>query len=149
MFFRKLIGFAFIAMLFVGAMSLFGMGRGRTQDAWTQGYIAGQQSVTTNADDMSTVPLAPANSYANHNEFGYGRSHFGFFPGFGLLFCLIPLFFFGGLFMLFGGRHRMGMGRRRHWCRPGHWQHHDHEKYKGTKPPWVDDDLADEPIMKA
>ncbi len=149
MFFRKLIGLAFIAMLFVGAMGLFGAGRGRTQDAWTQGYIAGQQSVTTNADgSTTTVPPAPANSYANPNSYGYGRSHVGFFPGFGLLFCLIPFFFFGGLFMLFGGRRRRGRGG--HWCRPGHWQHHGHEKYKGPKPPWVDDDdLADEPIMKA
>lgn len=142
MFFRKLIGLALIVMLFFGAMNLFGMGRGRAQNAWTQGYLAGQQSVTTNADGTTTTPPAPP------NYDGYGRSHVGFFPSFGFLFCLIPFFFFGGLFMLFGGRRRMG--RHGPWCRPGHWQQRGHDKYKGPKPPWVDDDdLADEPIMKA
>lgn len=149
MFFRKLIGLAFITMLFVGAMSLFGAGRGRTQDAWTQGYIAGQQSVTANADgNTATAPPAPANRDANPNGYGYGHSHFGFFPGFGLLFCLIPFFFMGGLFILFGGRRHMG--RRGPWCRPDHWQQHGQDKYKGPKSPWMDDDdLADEPIMKS
>lgn len=144
MFFRKLIGLAFMAMLFFGAMSLFGVGRGQTQAAWVQGYAAGQQSVTVNADGTTTVPPVPGNDY------GYGRNRVGFFPGFGFLACLIPLFFIGGLFMLFGGGHRMHRYGRGSWRRNGPCNQHGHEKYKGPKPSWVaDDDLADEPIMKA
>ena len=146
MMFRKLLALGFLAFLFFGLMGFIGRASwARTESAWMQGYLAGQQAA--NREDGAAAARPPSYPEA----YGYGRSyphfhgHGGFFPGFGLFACLIPLFLFGGFFFL--------MGRcRRHWHGhgPGAWKHHRHPHSDHHKPPWVDDnDLADEPIMKA
>jgi len=152
MIFRKLIGLGFLAMILFVFLGAFGtMRQSRTNMAYMQGYIAGQQAAASEDGavngNAATAPPMPPYSYNTHF-----RGHGGFFPGMGLFFCLLPLMFFGGMFLLFGL-----FGGRRHWhhghgpC--GSWQGgHKHGGYmkSGPKPPWVDDnDLADEPVMKA
>lgn len=136
MFFRRLFGVFFIFLLLGGVFSLFN-GNGRSQDAYMQGYIAGQQSVTT--EDGATTIVAPApQPYANrHSGFGFLGGivkFFTFFFGF--------MFLIGFMGMLFGckrGKHH-GWHHARHW---GNWQ-------KGDKnPPWYDHNDNDEPVMKA
>ena len=149
MIFRKLIGLGFLAIMLFAFLGAFGtMRQSRTNTAWTQGYIAGQQAAAGEDDAVNTAP--PTSPYGYDT---YYRSHRGFFPGIGLFLCLLPLMFFGGLFLLFGGKRRWRHG-------PGSWHHHgpchgNHpwkggHKQGGEKPPWVDDnDLNDEPVMKA
>ncbi len=139
MFFRKMIGLGIFFMLFLAVMGLFGGARSsRYESAWTQGYIAGQQSVSTDADGATTAPPPVV-----QNAYGVGRSHMGgfFFPGAFLFMCLLPFFLIGGLFFLFS------FGGRRHWKHGRkHWRHHGHH------PPWAggdDEEWGDEPVMKA
>lgn len=153
MIFRRILALGFLAFLLFGLLGFVGMaGRARTESAWMQGYLAGQQAAAGEDGAAANQP------YTGPGMYGYGRysPHFHgygrFFPGFGFFTCLIPLFLFGG-FLFMAGR------RRRHWHRHGHgpWRHHPHGSWGHGpgqpgfhKPPWVDDDdLADEPVMKA
>lgn len=158
-FFRKLFGLFFMALLILGVFGLFGrMGHGRYESAYRQGFIAGQQAAAasdaTAESGAAPVPAAPG-AYPGANV--YFRGHGFFFPGFGLLLCLIPFFFIGLMFMAFGGRRRHGRPYR-HWrggpCGPGPWRHHRRweEKGKEKSPDDIDDGRdvgADGPIMHA
>ena len=142
MIFRRILALGFLAFLVFGLLGMVGMaGRARSESAWRQGYLAGQQAA---ASEDGAPPSQP---FIGSEAYGYGRyhphfhSHSGFFPGLGFFACLIPLFFLGIFFFLVGPR-------RRRW-RHGPW-HHGPGRYSPHKPPWVDDnDLADEPVMKA
>lgn len=161
-FFRKLFGLFFLGFLIFGLLGLFGGGRhGRTQAAYRQGFMDGQQAAAASKEAApesaeEAAPVAPGN-YPGANV--YYRGHGFFFPGFGLMFCLIPFFFFGLFFMAFGKRRWHGRHHHR-----GQWGH-----YRGHGPcgrgPWADkgarqdssqekspddiDDGPDEPIMRA
>ena len=151
MWIRKFVGLGLLALLVFGAMGFVGMaGRSRSESAWMQGYLAGQQAAV-GAEDGAATNLPPPHPGAYGYD-GYYRGHRGFFPGVGLFFCLFPLFMFGGFFFLLGGRRRWRHGHGP-WGEHGpHGRHHHHRHpHPGShKPPWVDDaDLADEPIIKA
>ena len=133
MFFRRLFGAFFLFLLLGGVFGLF---NGRSQNAYTQGYIAGQQSVTVEDGANTAVPPAPQ---------PYQNSGFGFFGGIVKFFA----FFFGFIFligfmgMVFGCKHRKhkkGWHHAHHW---GNWEK------GGEKPPWYDPNDNDEPVMKA
>jgi len=146
---KKLIGFGvlfFIILHLFGAMAFMGRSHYGSADiareAWSQGYIAGQQAAT--GEDGATpnaVPPSPMESHGLHGHGGYesyghnGRYGMTPFSVFGMLFrCLLPLFLIGGLFMFFGKRRC-----RRHHGEGGH--HHDHGGHRGHgcghRPPWA------------
>ena len=144
MIFRKLIGLGLLALMLFAFLGAFGsMRQSRTDTAWIQGYIAGQQVAA--GEDGATTTAPPMSPYGYG---GYYQGHRGFFPGVGLFLCLLPLMFFGGLFMLFGGR--------RHWQHEhGPWHKHGPCSKRGPhkgdnfKPPWADDDdFAGDPVQK-
>jgi len=147
MMFRRLFALGLLAFLFFGLLGFIGRATwARSESAWMQGYLAGQQAAASSEDDAANAQ--PPRMYPD--AYGYGRyhSHFrgGFFPGLGLFTCLIPLFLLGGFFFLMGPRRRRWYGSGPCGHHP-HGRHHQHGRHK---PPWVDDDdLADEPVMKA
>ena len=145
MIFRKLIGLGFLAMMLFVFLGAFGsMRQSRTNMAYMEGYIAGQQAVAGedgtvngNAATASTMPPYSTNTHY--------RGHGGFFPGMGLLLCLLPFMFLGFMSMMFGCK-------RRHWQHgpggPGHW--HQHSPWKGNaKPVWEDENFENEPPKEA
>lgn len=140
MIFRKLIGLGFVAILFFAFFGAVGsMRQNRTDAAYMQGYLAGQQAAASEDGTINTAPPATAYGYNKHV-----RGHGGFFPGAGFFLCLLPLLFFGFMFMVGSCKHRWKHG---HY---GKWHNHKHWKGGPPKPPWVDDDdLTDEPVMKA
>ena len=161
-FFRKLFGLFFLGILVLGFLGLFGRGghggHGRYQSAYHQGFIDGQQSVATNSEaapaGAEKTTTATPNQIPGANV--YFRGYGFFFPGFGLMFCLIPLFFFGLFFMVFGKRRRHHRGHWGHHRRgQGPWGHGpcghrmDREKSPQEKSPDDIDDGPDEPIMRA
>lgn len=115
-FFRKLFGLFFVGLLILGIFGFFGGGRhGRYQEAYSQGYIDGQRAAASSesaAEGAESAAKSVPDSVPGANVYYHGHSFF--FPGFGLLFCLVPLLFFGLMFM--------GMGRRR-WYRGNHYGH--------------------------
>ncbi len=128
-FFRKLFGLFFFGLLVFGLLGLFGGGRhGRTQSAYRQGFIDGQQAAAVGseaaAEGAEGASTAVPQQMPGTNV--YYRGHGFFLPGFGLLFCLIPFFFIGLFFMVFGRGGRHGHGRHR-----GPWGHH-----RGGYGPW-------------
>ena len=135
MFFRKIFGL-FLILLVLGG--LFGLsGQNRYQDAWQQGYIAGQQAVA--GQDGTTATAPPA---APYGPYGYYPARLGFF---GFLFKGLGLFFLfwlmvGFLGLLFGRRFWRHGGKK--WAK---WHRHAPES---GRPRWHDDDLGDEQVMK-
>lgn len=133
MFCRRIFGVLFLFLVLGGFFGLVNNSRG--QDAYTQGYIAGQQSVSNNEDGTGTAVSPPPPT--SNREFSFFGGLFKFF-----------LFFFGFMFLIgmlgkaFGGKHR------RHY--KGEWNHDwgNWQKQAG-KPPWFDKNDNDEPIMKA
>lgn len=159
-FFRKLFGLFFLGLLIFGLLGFFGrMGHGRYETAYQQGFIAGQQAAAAESGAAPEAGAAASGAvpggYPGANV--YFRGHGFFFPGFGLLLCLIPFFFIGLMFMVFGGRRRHG--RHRHWrggppCGPRSWRQHERqeEDAKEKSPDDIDDGRdgrSDEPIMHA
>ena len=102
-FFRKLFGLFFIGLLIFGLFGVFGRGgHHRTQEAYQQGFIAGQQAAAAEntAEGAEGTTTTVPNQSAGTNI--YYRGHGFFFPGSLLLFCLMPFFLLGFVFMLFG-----------------------------------------------
>ena len=129
--FKKVIGIGLLALLFFSFWGAVGtMSRSRHEAAWMQGYLTGQQAAEGVEDGTAAVP---SQRYVD----GYSRfgKHQMGFPGIGLFLCLLPLGFFGLLFLAMGTR----------LCKHGRppWRHHGH------KPPWMQDDWSEEPIKKA
>ena len=88
MIFRKLIGLGFLAMMLFVFLGAFGsMRQSRTNMAYMQGYIAGQQAAAGEDGavngNAATAPPMPPYSYNTHF-----RGHGGFFPGIRLV--LLP-----------------------------------------------------------
>jgi len=159
-FFRKLFGLFFLGFIFLGLLGVFGRGgHGNDQSAYEQGFMAGQQAAAASneaavdgaAETASAAPSQPPGTNV------YYRGHRFFFPGSGLLFCLMPFFLMGMFFMIFGKRRWHGHGHHR-----GRWGHHrgpwgqgpcGHRKEREDSPqeksPDDIDDGADEPIMRA
>ena len=141
MIFRKLIGLGFLAIMLFAFLGAFGsMRESRTNDAYMAGYLAGQQTAASEDGSVSTAPPMSPYGYDTHY-----RGHRGFFPGAGLLLCLLPFMFFGFMSMMFGCK-------RRHWKHgpggPRHW--HQHAPWKGGgKPVWEDDEFENEPPKEA
>ena len=162
-FFRKLFGLFFLGFILLGILGVFGRGgHGRYQSTYQQGFLDGQQvAAAQSAADPETAAGAPV-PVPNQRPGAdiYFRGHGFYFPGFGLLFCLIPFFFMGLFFMVFGKRRW-----HRHHHHRGGWGHR-----RGGRPPWKGgpcgprrespdspqekspddiDDGPDEPIMRA
>ena len=159
-FFRKFFGLLFLGFLIFGILGLFGRaGAGRYHSAYQQGFIAGQQaaasSAGTAAEEAGESTTAVPNGYSYPGANVYWRGHGFFFPGFGLLFCLVPFFFLGLLFMGFGRRRWHGHHRHRGPCGHGSWKHgprrhgEDWVDSSQEKSPDDIDDGPDEPIMRA
>ena len=168
-FFRKLFGLLFMGFLLFGVLGFFGRASaGRYHSAYQQGFIAGQQAAAGGSEaaaassegaaaegaEGSASAAAKGYNYPGANV--YWRGHGFFFPGFGLLFCLIPFFFLGLLFMGFGKRrHWHGHHRHRGPCGHGSWKdgprRHDEDWVDSSqeKSPGDIDDGPDEPIMRA
>lgn len=162
-FFRKLFGLFFLGLLIWGLFGFFGrMGHGRYESAYQQGFIAGQQAAAAEsgavAETGGAVSSAVPSAAPGANV--YFRGHGFFFPGFGLLLCLIPFFFIGLLSMAFGGRRRHR--RYRHWrggpCGARSWRHEERweegaeESGKEKSPDDIDDGRdgrSGKPIMRA
>jgi hypothetical protein len=156
-FFRKLFGLFFLGLLLFGVLGFFGRsGQHRTQEAYQQGFMAGQQAAAASSETkaegaqetMTTVPHRTPGANV------YFRGHGFFFPSFGLLFCLVPLFMIGLLFT-FGGKRRWHKHGHHpgHWgrgpCGPGRWGPHDGgEESAKEKSPEDIDDSQDEPVMR-
>ena len=143
MIFRKLFGLGFLAIMLFAFFGAFGsMRQARTNDAYMAGYLAGQQAAVSEDGNAATAPPASAYDYDTHY-----RGHRGFFPGAGLLLCILPFMFFGFMSMIFGSKHH----RRHGPCGPRgpeHWHHHG--PWKGNaKPVWDDDDFTNEPPKEA
>jgi hypothetical protein len=140
MIFKKLFGLGFLAIMLFAFLGAFGsMRQARTDEAYRQGYLAGQQAAAASEDGtVNTSPPMSPYGYDTH----YG-GHRGFFPGAGLFLCLLPLMFFGFMSMMFGCK-------RRHWkYGPGGSGHH-HAPWKGGgKPVWEDDEFENEPPKEA
>jgi hypothetical protein len=141
MIFKKLFGLGFLTIMLFAFLGLFvGPAReSRTNEAYRQGYIDGQQTAASEEGIANTVPPASAYGYDTHR-----RWHSGFFPG-PLLLCLLPFMFFGLMSMMFGCKSR-------HWKHephgPEHW--HQHGPWKGNaKPVWDDDEFTSEPPKEA
>lgn len=161
-FFRKLFGLFFVGLLIFGLFGIFGRsGHHRYQEAYRQGYTDGQKSMTNSeaaAEGAESAPKAVPDGVPGAHVFY--RGHGFFFPGFGLLFCLIPLFFFG-MFMMGMGKHHRRNGHRGHWkhghwghgpCGPRHWDRRDKQEDgpKEKSPEDIDDGpRQDEPIYRA
>ena len=140
MIFRKLIGLGFLAiMLFAFLGAVGSMRQSSTNTAYMQGYIAGQQAAVNEDGAVNTAPATSPHGYNTHY-----RGHRSFFPGIGLLFCLLPFMFFGFMSMMFGcKKHGWKHG-------PGHWHKHGPEHWRGNaKPVWDDDEFEDEPAKEA
>ena len=167
---KKIIGIGvlfFIILHLFGAMMFIGRNhRGTadiTREAWSQGYIAGQQAAAGDVGATpNAVPPSPMESHGWHGHDGYdgyenyGHGGHGMFPFsiLSLLFrCLFPIFLIGGLFMFIGkrryrhfhdenGRHREhGCGHRPPWA--GHrppWARHHGEGDDEHAPRWVSED---------
>ncbi len=158
-FFRKLFGLFFIGLLVFGLLGIFGRsGHRQYQEAYRQGYIDGQQAAASSegtADGSQSTPKAVPDGVPGAHVFY--RGHGFFFPGFGLLFCLIPLFFFGLFFMGMGKRRRhKGHWSDKHWghgpCGPRGWdsRREREEAPKEKSPEDIDDGPGpDEPIYRA
>ena len=137
MFFRKFF-WLFGLLLIFGALFATG-GLNQYQDGYTQGYLAGQQAAQQMAEGAEgttagTPPAQPTPTYPyrGFGLFGFLFKGFVFFLGFMLLFGLMG--------MLFG---------RKHWHHRGYKWHKEWHSH-GRTPPWFDDDdLKDEPVMKA
>ena len=162
-FFRKLFGLFFVGLLIFGLFGFIGRGgHGRYQSAYRQGFMDGQQAAVGSSEKGaeggeetgSTVPVGTSGTQV------YYRGHDFFFPGSVFLFCLLPLFFFGMVFMLFGKRRWRGHGQQRGWCghsrgKHGPWGHgpwgprEDQEDSSQEKSPDDIDDGPDGPIMRA
>jgi hypothetical protein len=162
-FFRKLFGLFFFGLLIFGLLGVFGRGgNGRYQSAYRQGFIDGQQAAAAGKEAVpdGAEGAIPANPDGIPGAYMYYRGHGFFFPGFGLLFCLMPLFFLGLFFMAFGRHRRHGHRHQRgHWghgpwghgpCGPNRWGHHEsgQESPKEKSPEDIDDG-PDEPIFRA
>jgi hypothetical protein len=157
-FFRKLFGLFFLGILIFGLLGVFGnLRHGRYQSAYQQGFFDGQQAAAKSSESAAEgsegVTTAPSARRPGTNV--YYRGHGLFLPSFGLMFCLVPLFFFGLFFAFFGKRRWHGHGRHRgHWghgpCGPGPWRHRDgaEESTKEKSPDDIDDG-PDEPIRQA
>jgi hypothetical protein len=153
-FFRKLMGVLFLSFLLLGIFGFLGhIGQDRSQAAYRQGFMAGQQAAASGGEAAAAgveeaAPAAPV-SYPGTKV--YYRGHGFFFPGFGLLFCALPFFFLGFLFMAFGKRRWYGHGR----CGHGGWQQgpggrgEDWAGKRQEKSPDDIDDGPEEPIMRA
>lgn len=137
MFFRKFI-WLFGLLLIGGAFFLNSRQDNAYQNGYAQGYIAGQQSVIS--EDGATAvapaqqPITPA-PVRGDTFFSVLFKMFVFFFGF--------MLFIGLMFRLFGGKHWRHHGR--HWHG---WQKDWHQEWHGRPPRW-EDDLKDEPVMKA
>ena len=162
-FFRKLFGLFFLGFIFLGILGLFGRGgHGNRQSAYQQGFIDGQQMAAAGSeaapeDAEGTTSAAPTQPPGTNI---YYRGHGFFFPGSGLLFCLMPFFLMGMFFMVFGKRRWHGHRHHREY-----WGHHGggyspwgqgpcgHRKERGDSPQEKSrddiDDGSDEPIMRA
>ena len=144
MIFRKLFGLGFLAIMLFAFLGAFGsMRQARTNDAYLAGYLAGQQA--TASEDGTVNPAPPMSPYGYDTHY---RGHRGFFPGAGLLLCILPFMFFGFMSMMFGCK-------RRHWKHgpggpggPGNW-HHRGPWQGGGKPVWEDDEFENEPPKEA
>mgnify|MGYP001818095503 CR=1 FL=1 len=157
-FFRKLFGLFFVGLLIFGLWGLFGRAAaGRYQNAYQQGFVAGQQAAASSKEGVAAgaAEAAPAAPDGHQGTQVYYRGHSFFFPGFGLLFCLIPLFFLGLMFMGFGKRRW-----HKHGYRGGPWRHgpcgpgprrYEAERADSPKEKSPDDidDGPDEPVMRA
>ncbi|MBE2223286.1 MAG: hypothetical protein IAF02_17230 [Anaerolineae bacterium] len=141
MIFKKLIRLGFLAILLFAFLGAFGSIRqARTNDAYWAGYLAGQQAAAS--EDSTVNPAPPMSPYGYDTHY---RGHRGFFPGAGLLLCILPFMFFGFMSMMFGCK-------RRHWKHgpggPGHW--HQHGPWQGGgKPVWEDENFENEPPKEA
>ncbi len=155
---KKVIGFGLLFMLIIhlfGAMVFLGRNHGNSasvaQEAWTQGYMAGQQSVSGEEGAVERVaPPSYMNGMESHGryghsygyEHGYGRHSMGHFSLFGMLLkCLIPFLLIGGLFAIFGKRcgfHKCGKGKSGRRCGPPWMWHQKHDE--NQEPRWVADD---------
>jgi len=143
MIFRKLIGLGFLAIilfafLFLGAFDP--IRQFLANDAYTAGYLAGQQAAASEDSTVNSAP--PTAAYGHNTQRGW---HSGFFPGPLLFLCLLPIIFFGFIPMIFG-------------CKRRHWKHspgssrdwHQHSSWKGGgKPVWEDDEFTNDPPKEA
>ena len=144
MFFRRMFGVFFLALVFFGFFGL--VNNNRAPDAYTQGYIAGQQSVVVGEDGAVTAVSPPAPTAPHQSGFGFIKL-FGLFI-FGGMFLFGMMIFFGFMKMMCGKHgwrkgdwNKGGWHHARHW---GEWQ------AKGDKEAWYDEHgPSDEPVMKA
>lgn len=145
MFFRRVFTAFLLMFVFFGAFGLMNSNRG--QEAYMQGYVAGQQSVVQGEDRANTAvsPIPPA--APTHNGFGFLK----IFPLF--LLCGMGLF---GMMLFFGfmkaacgkhGWHEKGWHHEHHWQG---WSPKGDWPTKGDKEKWYDEHgPSDEPVMKA
>ncbi len=139
MFFRRIFAVFFLMLLFFGAFGVLSSNRG--QEAYMQGYVAGQQSVVQGEDGAVTA-VSPAPLTTTSQS---GFSGFRFFA----LFILGGMFLFG--MMMFFGFMKMMCGKRG-WREKGwhHGKHWGNWQPKGDKEQWYDEHGAsEEPVMKA
>ena len=134
MFFRKFVWLFALVLLF-GALFASSRRHGAYQDGYAQGYLAGQQSISSEGETTTVVPPPAPVSPAPQRGFGFLG---GLFTVFLLFFGFMLFISFMGL--LFG--RKQGRRHGRHWHS---WQ----KDWHGHKPYWHDDELKDEPIMKA
>ena len=145
MIFRKLFKLGFLAIMLFAFLGAFGsMRQSRTNDAYMAGYFAGQQAAAS--EDGTVNPAPPMSPYGYNTHY---RGHGGFFPGAGLLLCILPFLFFGFMSMIFGckkGHWKHGPGSE-HWKQHGPWQHGRWQG--GGKPVWEDENFENEPPKEA
>ena len=118
-FFRKLFGLFFVGLLIFGVFGAFGRGGGsRYEAAYRQGFVDGQQAAVGSSETTAETPKTAVPS-GTQGVNVYYRDHGFFFPGFGFLLCLVPLFALG-LMAMGAGRHRRHGRGWSHPCGSGH-----------------------------
>ena len=151
MFRGRFLGAVVALLLIIGLFGLAGSSIYRA--GWTQGYFVGKatdgatvvgpnEGVPSEAVPGGTSPQARAPYYGPGRSFG-AMGFFGAIFKFFLVFMVIGLIFklFFGLFF-WRKRGRWG----KHWHHGHGWNHDWHH---GHRPPWYDEGVGDEPVMKA
>jgi hypothetical protein len=151
MFRGRFLGVILTLLLVVG---LFGLARNSIyRSGWSDGYVAGQVSGSTEDGEGASGETAPVNPYYRYGPY-WGPGD-GFFGLFGVILKFFLFFLFLGMIFKFigflffwrkGGWGHSGWGPRGRGMHK-HW-HHGHRDY--NDPPWYEaGEDGEEPVMKA
>lgn len=148
MFRGRFLGVILTLLLVVG---LFGLASNSIyRSGWSEGYVAGQVSSSTEGAEGAAAEAAPVNPYYRHGRYGGPGGFFGLFGGilkFFLFFLFLGMIFKFVGFLFFWRKGGWGSG----WGPRGRGMHkHGHHGHRGYNPPWYEEgEDGEEPVMKA